>query len=298
MTLQQMKYVLYTAQYGSISAAAQKMFVSQPTVSGEIRKLEKEMQIQIFERSKSGIIITDEGKEFIQNIRSIIEQADYVEGKYKTMNHRRKHFSVAGHHSAFISEAFLKLVKRHGEDSYHFQVLELRTKEILDLVSSGQCDMGIILKDRKNKVLDNEIRGRNLEKEVLALVRPHAYLNRSHPLAGRKSLKPEDLMPYPFMYYYQGDDSWEYYSEEILGGIKSRQILVLTDRRTEICLSSRSNAYTIGSGIMDQSAPLSDTVAIPLETKNEIEILWVKRRGKMRTNLMEEYLRYLKEELV
>ncbi|MDO5135050.1 MAG: LysR family transcriptional regulator [Eubacteriales bacterium] len=297
MTLQQMRYVLYTARYGSISAAAQELFVSQPTVSGEIRKLEQEMDIQIFERSKSGIIVTDEGKEFIHSIRSIIEQADYVDSRYKTKEHRRQNFSVAGHHSAFISEAFLRLVKRHQEDSYRFQVLEVRTKEILDLVSNGQCDMGVILKDRKNRILDNELKGRSLEREVLAVLQPHVYLNRDHPLAGRESLRPEELLAYPFMYYYQGEDSWEYYSEEILGGIQNKKILVLTDRRTEISLSLRTNAYTIGSGIMDQNLPLSDTVSVPLETREEIELLWIKRADKKRTELMEEYLGYLREEL-
>lgn len=297
MTLQQMRYVLYTAQCGSISAAAQKLFVSQPTVSGEIRKLENEMQIRIFERSKAGIVITDEGKEFIDYIRSIIEQTEFIENKYKNGEQKRVNFSVASHHSAFVSEAFLKMLQKYESEGYRFRILEGRTREILEQVASGECDMGIILKEKKNKVLDKEISRRNLEKSVLAVKRPHVYLSKHHPLADHKSLKPQELADYPFMFYDQGSDSWEYYSEEILGGIQNRQIIGLTDRRTEINLSAKTRAYTIGTGAIDRELPIEDAVAIPLDTREEIEILWIKRKDRKKTELMEEYLEFLIQQI-
>lgn len=61
MTLQQLKYVTTVAQTGTISDAAKKLFISQPSLTKAVRELEKEMEITIFERTNRGIVISKEG---------------------------------------------------------------------------------------------------------------------------------------------------------------------------------------------------------------------------------------------
>ena len=297
MTFQQIRYVIFTAKYGSISAASKMLYVSQPTVSSEIRRLEEELNITIFNRGKSGIVVTEEGIDFIESIRSIWEQAEFIEHKYKNADKGRYRFAIAGHHSAFISEAFIKLLETHKEDSYTFQVLEVRTKEILELVTDGICNMGILLKGMKNKVLENEIKRRNLEYKILTSVKPHVYLNERHPLAGEKTITKEALADYPFMIYDQGKDSWEYFSEEILGELKQKQVISLTDRRTETNISAATNAYTIGSGNRDSEKMIAQTVSIPMESDDEIEIIWIKRKDRKISPLMKEYLTFVCRQL-
>ena len=58
MTLQQLKYVTTVAQTGTISDAAKKLFISQPSLTKAVRELEKEMEITIFERTNRGIVIS------------------------------------------------------------------------------------------------------------------------------------------------------------------------------------------------------------------------------------------------
>ena len=60
MTLQQLKYVTTVAQTGTISDAAKKLFISQPSLTKAVRELEKEMEITIFERTNRGIVISKE----------------------------------------------------------------------------------------------------------------------------------------------------------------------------------------------------------------------------------------------
>ena len=75
MTLQQLKYVTTVAQTGTISDAAKKLFISQPSLTKAVRELEKEMGITIFERTNRGIVISKEGETFLGYARQVLEQA-------------------------------------------------------------------------------------------------------------------------------------------------------------------------------------------------------------------------------
>lgn len=66
MTLQRLKYVSMVERCGSFSKAAQKLYVSQPSVSNLVHGLEEELGITIFERTSSGVIITNEGRELLK----------------------------------------------------------------------------------------------------------------------------------------------------------------------------------------------------------------------------------------
>ena len=67
MTLQQLRYVITVAKKGSISEAAKELFISQPSLSNAIKELEKEMQIVIFSRTNKGIVVSEEGREVVEN---------------------------------------------------------------------------------------------------------------------------------------------------------------------------------------------------------------------------------------
>ena len=82
MNLQQMKYVVMIAEQGSFSRASQVLYITQPTLSNEVKKLEKELGITIFSRNKHGAQVTDAGREFLEYARGIIEQFQCVQNKY------------------------------------------------------------------------------------------------------------------------------------------------------------------------------------------------------------------------
>ena len=81
MTLQQLRYIITTAQKGTISEAAKELFISQPSLSNAIKELEKELGIVIFSRTNKGIVISDEGLEFLGYARQVVEQADLLENR-------------------------------------------------------------------------------------------------------------------------------------------------------------------------------------------------------------------------
>ena len=83
MTLQQLKYLIEVAETGSITMAAQRLFISQPSLSKSIADLEKEMGITIFNRSNRGVYLSQEGTRFLSYARQIVEQASLLESEYK-----------------------------------------------------------------------------------------------------------------------------------------------------------------------------------------------------------------------
>lgn len=86
MTLQQLKYIIMVAETGTITEAASRLFISQPSLTNAIHELEKEMNITIFDRTNKGIHISKDGEDFLGYARQVLEQATLLEDRYKGGN--------------------------------------------------------------------------------------------------------------------------------------------------------------------------------------------------------------------
>ena len=76
MTLQQLAYYVTVAECGSLTEAAGKLFIAQPSLSSSIHSLEKELGIAAFSRSNRGVVLTREGEELLSYSRMLLEQVD------------------------------------------------------------------------------------------------------------------------------------------------------------------------------------------------------------------------------
>ena len=95
MTLQQLKYMITIAETGSITTAAQWLFIAQPSLSKSVAELEKEMGITIFNRSNRGVYLSEDGTKFLSYARQIVEQAELLENEYKSTAPPRRAFAVS-----------------------------------------------------------------------------------------------------------------------------------------------------------------------------------------------------------
>ncbi len=92
MTLQQLKYMIVVAERGSITEAAKELYISQPSLSGAIKEVEKEAGITIFSRCRAGVALTKEGMEFLGYARQVVQQMELLESKYVDKNLQNKDF--------------------------------------------------------------------------------------------------------------------------------------------------------------------------------------------------------------
>ena len=242
MTLQQLKYVVEVAERGSITEAAKALFIAQPSLSAAVRELEEEAGITIFLRNSRGILLTQEGAEFLGYARQVVQQAALIEDKYIAHSASRQRFSVSTQHYSFTSSAFVELVRAQGGQSYEFVLREGKTYDTIMDVRHLRSEMGVIYLCSFNEaVIRKTLRESNLVFSELFSARPHIFIGRNNPLAGRKSVNMKDLESLPCLTYEQGDQNSFYFSEEILSTLNHEKSIKVTDKGT-ICLLYTSDA--------------------------------------------------------
>ena len=204
MTILQLKYVLSVASSTSMRVAANKLFVSQPTLSMAISELEKELNIQIFKRTSKGINLTDEGREFLVFAKQTVNQYKLIEEKYLTDIKEKKFFSVSMQHYIFAIHAFSKVVKEFDHDNFSYSIYETRTDAVIDNVKNLKSEVGVVSFTGSNEQLMRKLlRENGLDFYPLFVRDAHVYMWGEHPLAGKAELSLEELREYPCISFEQ-----------------------------------------------------------------------------------------------
>ena len=298
MTLQQLKYVTTVAQTGTISDAAKKLFISQPSLTKAVRELEKEMEITIFERTNRGIVISKEGETFLGYARQVLEQAALLEETYKKKAGRKQEFCVSTQHYSFAVNAFVDLIRRFAGEEYDFSLRETETYEIIDDVAKMKSEIGILYLNSFNKdALMKIIKSKSLTFTELFTAKPHVFVSTDHPLADKKSVTMEELADYPYLSFEQGEHNSFYYSEEIFSTVGRTKNIRVTDRATLFNLLIGLNGYTVCSGVIDNELNGDNITAIPLDEEGNMKIGYIENKKILHSNLAEAYIEALKKHI-
>lgn len=295
MTLQQLRYIIAIAEAGSITSAADKLLVSQPSLSKVVNQIEEEMGITIFNRNNRGVYLSEEGLSFLSYSRQVVEQADLLENKYKNKEKQRRVFSITSHHYAFVVNAFVALVKEYGENKYEFSLRETLTNNIIEDVRTSKSEIGVLfLSDFNRKVILKMLEDADLKFTKLFAVKPHIFVSRKNPLAKEKIVKLSDLKNFPRLLYDQGIKNSFYFAEEPQPIIDSNKNIIVTDRATIFNLMIGLNGYTIASGVLSSDLNGTEIVAIPLETDEIMEIGYIKNIDRPLSKICISYINHLK----
>ncbi|WP_270170017.1 LysR family transcriptional regulator [Paenibacillus sp. SYP-B4298] len=298
MTLQQLKYVLEVANRGSMNEAAKRLFISQPSLSNAIKELEKEIKITIFERTNKGISLSKEGAEFLGYARQVIEQAELLEGRYLNAKPSPQHFSVSTQHYAFAVNAFVKLVREHGQDEYELALRETKTHEIIQDVKSQRSEIGILYVNEFNaKVINRLLKDANLKFTSLFTARPHIFISTTNPLAKQSIVTVDELKDYPYLYFEQGEYNSFHFSEEILSTLSHPKSICVNDRATLFNLLIGLNGYTISTGVLSKDLNGNDIIPVPLDCDETINVGWICHQNAALSKLAAEYIDALYESI-
>ena len=298
MTFQQLKYVITVAETGTITEAAGKLYVSQPSLTKAIHELEKEINIVIFNRTNKGISLSREGDEFLGYARQVLDQAAILEDKYKGGHGGKKKFCVSTQHYSFAVNAFVDLIKQYGQDEYDFSLRETQTYEIIEDVARMRSEIGILfLNDFNEVVMDKILKSHDLEFHLLFIAKPHVFISRNHPLAGREIITNEELEQYPYLSYEQGEHNSFYFSEEIFSPFERKKNIRVRDRATLFNLLIGLNGYTVCSGVIDEKLNGKDIIAVPLAQESNMRIGYISHRKGMISRVGNSYLEALNQYL-
>lgn len=291
MTLQQLKYVVTVAETGTITEAAGKLYISQPSLTNAIHELEREMQIVIFNRTNKGISLSKEGDIFLGYARQVLEQAEILEDKYKGEGSGKKQFCVSTQHYSFAVNAFVDLIKKYGQEEYDFSLRETQTYEIIEDVAKMRSEIGILfLNDFNEKVITKILKSNALEFHELFVAKPHVFISRRHPLADHQIITNEELESYPYLSFEQGEHNSFYFSEEIFSASERKKNIRVRDRATLFNLLIGLNGYTVCSGVIDKKLNGKDIIAVPLADESDMRIGYITHRKGMLSRLGTTYL--------
>ena len=295
MNIQQLRYVVAIANSGTFREAAEKMYVSQPSLSISVRDLEKELGFKIFRRTSSGTFLTRRGMEFYEKAQELVKGFDVFQNQYSNPEEEKDEFSIASQHYDFLPPTITAFSQQYPEYK-NFRIFESTTVQILDEVAQGHSEIGIIyLNNQNQKGIMQRVEKLGLEVIELIPFQTHIYLREGHPLAKKKELIMDDLADLPTVRFTQEKDEYLYYSENFVDTSASSQMFNVTDRATLNGILERTNAYATGSGFLDSDSVNGITV-IPLNDNLNNRMVYVKREevdlsqaGTLFVEVMQEY---------
>jgi len=270
MTIQQLKYIIGIAEAGSFNKAAEKLYISQPSLTSAVHDLENELGIKIFNRSGRGISLTIEGEELLSNAKQLYLNYETVLERYKTTASAKKKFGISTQHYSFALKSFVEMVKHFNTNEYEFAIRETRTKEVIEDVASLKSQIGILyLSDFNRNIILKLLNARKLEFHPLIDCKAFVYIWKGHPLAKNESISFEELADYPCLSFEQDDNDSVYFAEEILSTKEYHRTIKTNDRASMLNLMVGLNGYTLCSGIISEELNGDDYIAIPFRESDK-----------------------------
>ena len=186
MTITQLQYILAVAEHRNFTLAAEKCFVTQPTLSMQIQKVEEELSIQIFDRTKKPIQLTEIGQVIVNQAKNIVNEANRI-------------FDIVEQQKGFIGGEFrlgiiptvmptlLPMFLKNFIKKYpkvNLIIEELSTEEIIQRLNNGHLDAAIAATPLKEEKI----------KEIVLYYEPFvAYIPESHKSFTKAEIEIEDL---------------------------------------------------------------------------------------------------------
>ena len=270
MKLLQMRYFQTVCRYGSITKAAEELFVSQPTISFCIKELEEEFGVKLFHRRHNRLQLTVEGSFFLDKVNYILQSVDALSSQMRNMGTNRNHVKIAV--PAMISTFLFPQIFNAYNQLYpdlELEMLETGSLQARKLVDANSVDLGITIMDSAVEDAYNTL---PLVKTELVFC-----VSKKHPLANYKTISFKQLADQQLILFkadsYQNIFIKRAFSEV---GVQPNILLYSSQLYTIKEFLSYGN---VGAFLYRQVAEMDeDLVCIPLENAifQDIVLIWTK----------------------
>lgn len=280
MNVQHLIYVVEIHKCGSISKAAQNLFMAQPNLSNAIKELEHEIGITVFKRTPKGIETTKDGLEFIQYASEIITRMNALEKYYSRQSGNPIRISITTMRSSIICGKFVKYINDfqslHGDrTSFRIHFKEATNFDSINDVVNDQADIGII---RANVSSYNYFCQLAESKRCTVIPLPADHysvlMSKHHPLAGHPLLTANLLKPYTEIIHGDFETPWYPYSDiyhSDLSGLSTEKLIFVYDRASLLdFIRSVQGAYAWTTSTHPDILKAYELTELPCE-KNDME---------------------------
>ena len=200
MDIRELEYFQMVAKLGSFTGAANKLCISQPSITVAIKKLEEELGVLLFDRNKKIVSLTDEGEIFLQRVDKILNDLNNAVLEMNDLNTLKKEIINLGMPPASGASLLPKIFKKYKTGNRKLDVIvhEFGSLDIVDLLEKEDLDIGLIMLDNATDML---------EVEKIGVGEIFVCLPADHPLKDLPSIPFNLLRNEPFIMIEGGNNT-------------------------------------------------------------------------------------------
>lgn len=206
MNTQYFVYALEVARTGSITQAADNLYMGQPSLSKAIKDLEEIMGFTIFRRTSKGVVPTPKGEEFLAHARKIVSQLNIMELALQEKDGASQLFSLAMARSQYMARATSQhIVAMNSQQATEVDILVTSSIRVIDAVADSHYVLGLVHCHQEDaEYFLKSITEKGLQHEDIWQSDYVLLMNRNCPLMEKTRLSTEDLAGYTEVVY--GDE--------------------------------------------------------------------------------------------
>lgn len=246
MRLNQFEMIVTLENYNSLSEVAEKLFITQPSVSKAIRELEEEVGYAILRRTKGGVEFTEAGKQVLQNAKQIMECVERIRNQQMLINSNVNGKISLGVTRYWGSDIFAQILWNFNEQypNVTLQFCEGFSSDIIAAVEHKELNLGVIMTySTDKKTIQKQIQEGKLEYQLLFVDQVRLYAGIHHVLHEKKEVYMQDVIPYS--YVTGGNGVVAEHSKQLLQSYGyEKDVEIINNQQLRLRYLVRQNAFT------------------------------------------------------
>lgn len=218
MKLSQIEQVLEVARVGSISQAAENLYISQPKLSLSIKQLELDVGGDIFTRTRNGVTLTHFGRMFIGQARYIMAEVETMEKLCQAKNVRVPLELRIGSKGSFnLDDIFAEITRKYHENPVEIHWFDMDLDDQIEALKKEDIEIGLItVWEYRKRSYRQKILSKGLEYRRIAPARVGVFVSKKDTefIAKHSCIRPEDLQDKPIIVLHAQDKLFLYLEEQ------------------------------------------------------------------------------------
>lgn len=287
MNLNQLKYFYVVCIYGSLSAASEYLYVSQPSLSSSIKGLEKEFGVSLFNRRYKGMELTAEGKRLFEMCKDILSRTEQLENIMKDLGNERTKLRLGvppmmG--SLILPYIYCDFCQLYPDVT--LEIVEGGRSELLDKLSENYLDMVFLL---QNKPLDVKYESIKLAKlEIVCCASKDNEISKFE-FVSPSNLKNTSLVLFENSFF-QTEEIKKWFAFE-----KVNPNIILQTNQLSTMLTMIAKNVAVGFTFRELTEANQNFIAISTKSPIYVDASIVWKKDSYNFSSMEKFKKYIKE---
>lgn len=286
MELRALRYLVEIADEKSINKAAEKLYVSQPTLSRAIQALERELGFEVLERTNHGVRLTKLGERFYYYAKSVVGQLEAIDKlRADRQEDTRSRLSVSVAKMILKDDMMLQYRATLSAAHAELDLLETTQEEAILNVASLRSEIGLITANSMQiQAVRRLLEIKELELELLAECPLCVHLSADHPLAAQKEIDPKDMLDCVYMHLpYDYFANLNYMNQ--MNGVQLsdfKRTITINNYHAMINMLKHTDAFVFGNAWQADELRKGSIATLPLKgVEVMVSLLCIKRKKEL-----------------